>query len=538
MSTTSTTTSALSISALSSTTPATYTSLSIPTITNLVTVKLTDDNFLLWSHQIEAFLYSQNLLRFVHGSLPCPAADPDHELWVRTDKTLISIISPPLSEPILASIIGCTTSGSIWTLIKEHFSQKSVANSSLYHKRLNDLSHSTRPVSNYLQEAKSIADALAAIGEPVSNKDLVNAVLCGLGSEFDMLVTAFETFDTLPQFSMLRSRLLNFEARHKTLGEPTPSAFLASQSSSPAFNNSGDRNNSRNKGKRYKYNGRPQQPRPTTTAGILGSSPVVHPSPAMNPCQLCLGFGHGARSCPQLSSFAHPSAPNSLHSEFAGLQIAPIPSSQAYHSNSSHSYSPHQPYDSAWYPDTGNMALPIGSSSFRLNNVYVIPSMRKNLLSIAQFCKDNHVLCAFDSRHFYIFDLPTGSLLYQGLCRDGLYKLPTLPPHLQALFASLQSSHLWHNRLGHPSSKLLRLTVSSSNIGADLPLATCPHSDCCVSDPSPSPALVKHPMVTRNQDGTRQQRVRTDCAVKYPLPSALLVQVSSSPEESTDTLQR
>lgn len=39
----------------------------------------------------------------------------------------------------------------------------------------------------------------------------------------------------------------------------------------------------------------------------------------------------------------------------------------------------------------GNMALPIGSSSFRLNNVYVIPSMRKNLLSIAQFCKDNHV---------------------------------------------------------------------------------------------------------------------------------------------------
>lgn len=42
---------------------------------------------------------------------------------------------------------------------------------------------------------------------------------------------------------------------------------------------------------------------------------------------------------------------------------------------------------------TGNMALPIRSSSFRLNNVYVIPSMRKNLLSIAQFCKDNHVFC-------------------------------------------------------------------------------------------------------------------------------------------------
>lgn len=161
-----------------------------------------------------------------------------------SDKTLISIIYATLSEPILASIIGCKTSGAIWTLIQEHFSQKSVANTSLYRKRLNKLSRGTRPVSEYLQEAKSIADALAAIGESVSNKDLVNAILRGLGSEFDMLVTAIESFDTLPQFPTLRSHLLNFEVHHKTLAEPTPSAFMASQTPTPAFNNPGHRNNS------------------------------------------------------------------------------------------------------------------------------------------------------------------------------------------------------------------------------------------------------------------------------------------------------
>lgn len=99
-------------------------------------------------------------------------------------------------------------------------------------------------MSEYLQEAKSIADALAAIGESVSNKDLVNAILRGLGSEFDMLVTAIESFDTLPQFPTLRSHLLNFEVHHKTLAEPTPSAFMASQTPTPAFNNPGHRNNS------------------------------------------------------------------------------------------------------------------------------------------------------------------------------------------------------------------------------------------------------------------------------------------------------
>ena len=108
------------------------------------------------------------------------------------------------------------------------------------------------------------------------------------------------------------------------------------------------------------------------------------------------------------------------------------------------------------------MTLPIGSSYFHLNNVYVIPSMRKNLLSIAQFCQDNHVLCAFNSHHFYIFDLTHGSLLYQGPCKYGLYKLPALPSRLQAISASHQSSSLWHNRLGHPSSKVMSFLGSNN----------------------------------------------------------------------------
>jgi hypothetical protein len=99
----------------------TTTTFSIPTITNLVTVKLTDDNFLLWSHQMEAFLYGQNFLRFVDGFHPCLEIDPEQSLWHRADKTLVSIILATLSEPMLASVIGCKTFASIWTLIQDHF---------------------------------------------------------------------------------------------------------------------------------------------------------------------------------------------------------------------------------------------------------------------------------------------------------------------------------------------------------------------------------------------------------------------------------
>lgn len=81
--------------------------------------------------------------------------------------------------------------------------------------------------------------------------------------------------------------------------------------------------------------------------------------------------------------------------------------------------------------------------------------MRKNLLSITQFCSDNYVLCALDAHHFYSFDLFTSSLLCQGLCKGGLYKLLVIPPCLYALSATLNSSSLWHHRLDHPSTKIM-----------------------------------------------------------------------------------
>uniref|UniRef100_A0A2N9JAD8 Integrase catalytic domain-containing protein n=1 Tax=Fagus sylvatica TaxID=28930 RepID=A0A2N9JAD8_FAGSY len=308
-------TSATGSSTTTTTTPIVATTFSIPTINSLVTVKLTDDNFLLWSHQIEAFLYGQNFLRFVDGSYPCLEADLDRSLWFRADKTLVSIISTTLSEPMLASIIGCKTSAAIWSVIQEHFSQKSIANSSLYCKRLINLVRGTRPISKYLQEAKSTVDAFAAIGEPVSNKDLVNVVLGGLGSDFDMLIAPTHTSQGYPLSSSLGF-------------SPQPT---------------------------YDHAWYPD----------IGASTHMIGNPAL--LQQCASYN----------------GPDSvLLSNGDQLPIA----------------------------YTGNMTLPIGSSSFHLNNVY-------------------------------------------GPCKNGLYKLPALPSRLQALFASHQSSSLWHNRLEHPSSK-------------------------------------------------------------------------------------
>lgn len=101
---------------------------------------------------------------------------------------------------------------------------------------------------------------------------------------------------------------------------------------------------------------------------------------------------------------------------------------------------------------SGTLPLTLGSHSFQLNNVLHIPALRKNLISVNKFTNDNSVRFCVDPSGYQISDLTTGSSLFQGPCNDGL--LPALSSSPQALAAI--SSTVWHNRLGHPSSSVLR----------------------------------------------------------------------------------
>src|SRR3954470_18336538 len=134
-------------------------------------------------------------------------------IWVRADNTLMSLISATLTEPILATVIGCTSSADMWSILDEYFSQHSNANRADYKTKLANLKRGSRSVSEYLSEAKSLSDALAAIGDPVPDEELVQTGLRGLGSDYDLIVTPIELLPTLPKFSALRAHLLKFEAR-------------------------------------------------------------------------------------------------------------------------------------------------------------------------------------------------------------------------------------------------------------------------------------------------------------------------------------
>lgn len=76
----------------------------------------------------------------------------------------------------------------------------------------------------------------------------------------------------------------------------------------------------------------------------------------------------------------------------------------------------------------------------------------------------------FQPNGFVINDLHTGSTLFQGQCKDGLYPLKLSHPPLRALSASACQSSipstLWHCRLGHPSSQVIKNLALNKSLGS------------------------------------------------------------------------
>ena len=104
-----------------------------------------------------------------------------------------------------------------------------------------------------------------------------------------------------------------------------------------------------------------------------------------------------------------------------------------------------------------------------LNETYVVPSFRRNLVSISILNKFGYT-CSFGNNKFSLFQnsnlVGTGSLSYV----DNLYMLDTIASYHETLQLSTQgnkrkltnenSSSLWHKRLGHISTRRIERLVS------------------------------------------------------------------------------
>ncbi|XP_074292135.1 uncharacterized protein LOC141618988 [Silene latifolia] len=119
---------------------------------------------------------------------------------------------------------------------------------------------------------------------------------------------------------------------------------------------------------------------------------------------------------------------------------------------------------------SGASTLPAKDRTLFLTNVLYTPHIIKNLISVRQFTKDNNVSVEFDPFGFSVKDLQNGTTIMRSDSTGELY-----PVSSESKSSSLahgysfltHSSDVWHSRLGHPGSNILRLLRSQSFINCN-----------------------------------------------------------------------
>lgn len=114
----------------------------------------------------------------------------------------------------------------------------------------------------------------------------------------------------------------------------------------------------------------------------------------------------------------------------------------------------------------GQSHLSISNGSLVLNEVLCVPAIKKNLLSIRRFTRDNDCYFEMDFNGFCVKDNKTGKVLLTGSSYDDLYYIHTSPQISEKLvfYGERATQDVWHARLGHPSSATLRVLINQYHL--------------------------------------------------------------------------
>jgi len=120
-----------------------------------------------------------------------------------------------------------------WLRIEQQFLGNRESQALILDAEFRNLSQGALSIDDYCRTMKNKADALAALGEPVTNRTLVLNVLRGLNEHFQFMCQLITRQRPFPSFTDVRSDLRLVEL-NMAQSMPPPSAFFTSPSSKVA----------------------------------------------------------------------------------------------------------------------------------------------------------------------------------------------------------------------------------------------------------------------------------------------------------------
>ncbi|XP_019199090.1 PREDICTED: uncharacterized protein LOC109192844 [Ipomoea nil] len=161
-------------------------------------ITLTSTNFPAWRRQVHSTLVGFNLHGYVDGSVQEPpkfagsaqtATNPDYLLWVRQDQIIVSALLGSSSDSIQPLVSSASTAYDAWQHLTTTYASASRGRILSLKAKLTQNPRGTRSITVFLNDMRSIADALALAQSPVSDEDLVVYILTQLGDEYNSIIS-------------------------------------------------------------------------------------------------------------------------------------------------------------------------------------------------------------------------------------------------------------------------------------------------------------------------------------------------------------
>ncbi|KAL4579253.1 hypothetical protein LXL04_015391 [Taraxacum kok-saghyz] len=275
---------------------------------------LSPTNYGFWKTMIQPLLTTNGLIGYIDGTILCPAetttttitseketssaivTNPSYAIWIANDAHVRMLLLSTISESSFQHVHG-TTSRALWLSLEQAYAPHTSSREYTLKTQLLKLEMKGDETSSaYLNQAQGYSDALANIGEPIKEKDLV--LLVPPVQAF-MATTASRNTTTLPstpttdQLQHLQTLFSQLGLQLQQTNTPSAQAFYTNR----AGNNRGrGQSNRRGKGN---YN-RSQGDFTNTNQNGGNRGPFSWASTqntVYGTCNRC-GIGHVPSQCP------------------------------------------------------------------------------------------------------------------------------------------------------------------------------------------------------------------------------------------------
>ncbi|KAJ0542271.1 putative RNA-directed DNA polymerase [Helianthus annuus] len=486
---------------------------------------------------IQPFLVTNGLFGYIDGSIPCPpfviatsgkekeapassTVNPNYDAWLANDAHVRMLLLSTISEAAFQHVQG-TTSRDLWLSLERAYAPHTSSREfTLKTQLLKIQMKGDESSAAYLARAHEYATALANIGQPMPEKDIIMLVVAGLREEYNGVKQNLLAREFTAVFSELPGLLADHEFLiKKPVPDVSPAqAFTASTAAQPSpasndtiqalqqiagrlgfqlqpttglspaptpqpfyTNRSGPNNRGRGgRGRGGRGGNNRSQVNNNRNQGQF--SWASNQNTVYGTCNRC-GIGHLPSQCPNRDpSTIRSRQPSANYADFRSQSDTPAWLNDTGSNN--HVAPDMSGFDSAT-PYFGEDNLLVGdgkslpilhigsakifspSRTFHLKNVLHVPKIKRHLLSVQKFCHDNNVYFEFHSTFFAVKDKSTHTTLLTGPSDGGLYtiRFPSAQPLPRVAFSTYRASTTtWHQRLGHPHAQLFSSMLSSFHL--------------------------------------------------------------------------